>query len=66
VAKALAELRSLYEPFVNALAVQLMFALPSFQPQKPPLDNWQTSPWMRRSPGLGGLPAANADDEHLD
>jgi hypothetical protein len=43
-----------------------MFAMPSFQPQKPPLDNWQTSPWMRRSPGLGGLPAANADDEHLD
>jgi Ion channel len=65
VAKALTELRSLYEPFVNALAVQLMFALPAFQPLKPPVDNWQTSPWMPCSPGLGGLPAANAEDEHV-
>ena len=66
VATALAELRGLYEPFVNALAAYYEFTLPPFQPEKPPVDNWQTSPWMPRSPGLGGLPGAVAEDEHLD
>jgi hypothetical protein len=66
VARALAELRGLYEPFVNALAAHFLFALPPFRPDKPPVDNWQTSAWMRRSPGLGGLPAAGAEDEHFD
>jgi Ion channel len=65
VARALAELRGLYEPFVNALAAYFRFALPPFQPEKPPVDNWQTSAWTRRSPGLGGLPAAGGDD-HFD
>jgi len=35
-------------------------------PEKPPVDNWQTSPWMPRSPGLGGLSTTGADDEHVD
>jgi len=65
-AKALAELRGLYEPFVNALAAHFMFALPPFQPDKPPVDNWQTSAWMRRSPGFGGLPAADTENEHFE
>ena len=65
VTQALAELRGLYEPFVNALATHFEFTLPPFQPEKPPVDNWQTSPWMPRSPGLGGLPAGG-EDEHLD
>ena len=66
VAKALAELRRLYEPFVNALAAYFEFALPPFQPDKPPVDNWQTSAWMRRSPGLGGVAAAGGADDHFD
>lgn len=66
VAKTLTELRGLYEPFVNALAAQFLFTLPPFLPEKPPVDNWQTSPWMPRSPGLGGLSATGADDEHID
>jgi hypothetical protein len=66
VTKAMTELRGLYEPFVNALAVKFRFALPPFQPEAPPVDNWQTSAWMRRSPGLGGLPTAGAADEHFD
>lgn len=64
-AKALAELRGLYEPFVNALAAHFLFALPPFQREAPPVDNWQTSAWMRRSPGLGGLPAAGTQDDHF-
>jgi hypothetical protein len=66
VAKALVELRGLYEPFVNALATQLLFALPSFVPVRPPVDNWQTSPGMARSPGLSDLQASSAHDEHND
>jgi hypothetical protein len=65
-AKALAELRGLYEPFVKALAHYFQFAVPPFLPAEPPVDNWQTSPWMRRSPGLGGLPAAGGADDHFD
>jgi hypothetical protein len=68
VAKALAELRGLYEPVVNALAAHFLFTLPPFLPAKPPVDNWQTSPWMQRSPGLGdlgGRPAGDAED-HFD
>jgi hypothetical protein len=64
--KVLVELRGLYEPFVNALAIHFRFELPTFLPAKPPVDNWQTSPWMRRSPGLGSLRAARAEDEHVD
>ena len=66
VAKTLAELRALYEPIVNALAAHFRLALPPFQPEKPPVDNWQTSPWMPRSPGLGRLSAAGTGDEHFD
>jgi hypothetical protein len=66
VATALAELRGLYEPFVNALAAYFLFAMPPFQPDKPPVDNWQTSPWTPRSPGLGRLPAAGDRDDHFD
>ena len=66
VAAALAELRALYEPFVNALAAYFLFPLPPFQPAQPPVDNWQTSAWTPRSPGLGGLPAARGGDDHFD
>jgi hypothetical protein len=66
VAQALDELRRLYEPFVNALAENFLFALPPFQPDSPPVDNWQTSPWMPRSPGLAGLAVVRGDEEHAD
>jgi hypothetical protein len=67
-AKALAELRGLYEPFVTALAAYFEFALPPLLPAKAPVDNWQTSPWLPRSPGLGGLPGApsNAEGDHFN
>jgi hypothetical protein len=61
VVKALAELRGLYEPFVSSLANYFQFNMPPFQPAKPPVDNWQTSPWMPRSPGLNSLPGADTE-----
>jgi hypothetical protein len=66
VTASLTELRMLYEPFVNALSAYFMFTLPPFQPDKPPVDNWQTSPWTPRSPGLGGLTALRDGDGHFD
>jgi Ion channel len=66
VYEKLAELRGMYEPFVNALADRLLFALPEFKPSRQAVDNWQTSAWMRRTPGLGGLPTAVVEDQHFD
>ena len=66
VAKALTELRGLYEPFVNALARHLHITLPAFVLEQRPVDNWQTSPGMERSPGLTDLQATGARDEHAD
>jgi hypothetical protein len=66
VATALAELRGLYEPFVNALARHLLVTIPPFLPEKPPVDNWQTSPWTPRSPSLGGLSLRAGHDDHFD
>jgi hypothetical protein len=60
----LAELRGLYEPFVQALSDFLLFPLPAVVPEKAPVDNWQTSAWMRRAAGFGELPAPG--DDHAD
>jgi hypothetical protein len=62
--RTLNELRALYEPFVNALGKLFEFELPPFQPAKAPVDNWQTSPWAPRAPGLGALASQSADEEH--
>jgi hypothetical protein len=66
VERALAELRGLYEPFVNSLATHLQFALPPFVSARRPVDNWQTSPGMGPSPSLTDLQAAAAREEHAD
>jgi hypothetical protein len=62
----LAELRAMYEPFVNALARYLLFTLPPVVPDKPAVDNWQTSAWTRRTPGIGSLPVRPDGDDHFD
>jgi hypothetical protein len=70
VVNALGELRILYESFLCELADYFQFVVPPFQPDEPPVDNWQTSPWTRRSPGIsdlsGGTPdeASRYDDVH--
>jgi hypothetical protein len=52
----LAELRAMYEPFVNGLAGYFLFNLPGFFPARLTADNWQTSAWMPRTPGIRDLP----------
>lgn len=61
----LSELRELYEPFLDALAQRFVFVLPNVMPRESVVDNWQTSAWMRRTPGFGHLPGATQDD-HFD
>jgi hypothetical protein len=64
VVKHFTELRAMYEPFVNALAQFLFFALPPILPAQATVDNWQTTAWARRAPGIGKL--ALPSDEHFD
>lgn len=51
----LAELRSMYEPFAAGLSERLMLAIPPIVPATKPVDNWQTSAWTRRTPGIRDL-----------
>ena len=41
----LADLRKMYEPFVNALSQHLLMPLPPWIPPAGVPDSWQTSPW---------------------
>jgi hypothetical protein len=57
--RRLAELRALYEPFVNGLASHLVLDLPRFRNAVDTADNWQTTAWNPR-------PSAAAGDAVLD
>jgi ion channel len=61
----LAELRSMYEPFVQALADYFLFEVPPFLCDKPTIDNWRTSAWTRRAARLETL-GSEPIDEHFD
>lgn len=63
-AAKLAELRRLYEPYVNALADYLLLDLPPWFPLRGVPDNWQTSAWERAARRLPPPPAP-VPDEHI-
>jgi hypothetical protein len=64
--RKLTELRGLYEPFLAALSKHFLLDLPPVRPASVPVDNWQTSAWMRHTRGMSGLAVADADDDHFD
>jgi hypothetical protein len=66
VDRKLDELRQMYEPFVNGLSQYFLLALPRLVPESTPVDNWQTSAWMRRTSGIGNLVPGDPDDDHAD
>jgi hypothetical protein len=58
----LTALRAMYEPFLNGLARYFLFRLPDFFPARPTADNWQTSAWMPRVPGIRDLSGLERGD----
>jgi hypothetical protein len=60
----LAELRAMYEPYVQALSSFLSMELPPWVLAKEITDNWRTSAWGRTS-GLASSPRQEPDD-HSD
>jgi nitrate reductase NapE component len=60
------ELRRMYEPFLNALGEFFLLAVPPVVSDGVPVDNWQTSAWMRRTSGIGNLVPPEPGDDHLD
>ena len=56
----------MYEPFVNALSHFFILALPPVIPESVPVDNWQTSAWMRCTSGIGNLAPVDSTDDHVD
>jgi hypothetical protein len=65
VGQRLAELMAMYEPFVNALAQHFLLQVPCLFPEQTTIDNWQTSAWTRRTPGIGDLPVPAKKDDHF-
>jgi nitrate reductase NapE component len=64
-AAKLAQLRVMYEPFVNGLSRYFQFKLPGFFPERLTADNWQTSAWMPRTPGIRDLVAVERGDHFV-
>jgi Ion channel len=64
VEKRLTELRGMYEPFVVALSQRFLIPLPPVFIDGEPVDNWQTSAWMRRARGFRQL--TETIDDHDD
>ncbi len=62
----LAELRGLYEPFLMALGRFFGLQVPPLLTSIHPVDNWQTSAWMRRAGGLRTLATSDPTDDHED
>lgn len=64
-AEHLAELRGMYEPILAGLATHFALSLPPVLSPERSADNWQRSPWMPRTPGIGSLPAGAASGDHF-
>jgi len=63
----LAKLRAMYEPYVHAMARNLMLTLPPWRHATKPRDNWQAGPWDRliQARGLGTLGRASRGEDHF-
>jgi hypothetical protein len=60
--KRLAELRRMYEPYVNSMAESLFMRLPPWVHPGNAMDNWQTSAWERNASAF----ASNSQQESAD
>ena len=63
----LADVRGMYEPFLEALATHFLLSLPPVAAGGgTTADNWQRSASMPRTPGIGQLPAPRGGRSHFD
>jgi hypothetical protein len=62
----LSQLRDMYDPILAALGKHFVLTLPPMISRERSADNWQRSPWMPRTPGIGSLPAGAAKGDHFD
>jgi hypothetical protein len=61
-ASRLAQLRGMYEPYVNALAHYLSMRLPAWVPERRVVHNWETSAWGRTAAPTA--PCHHLEDDH--
>ena len=61
----LLELRRMYEPYVNALAIHLNHSLPPWIPDHKSKDNWQTTAWAQATGAVKTEPVSLVHDQHL-
>ncbi len=61
----LAHLRSLYEPYVEAMSRNLQITLPPWIHQEKRKDNWQGGPWDRAIQARGLGEKVHVADEHF-
>ncbi len=59
--RKLTRLRSMYEPYIFALASHLLLPLPPWIPVKKGKDNWQTTAWAENS-GVSKVERARVDE----
>jgi hypothetical protein len=64
--KKLADLREMYEPYLQALAAHLYVELPPWILAKEIMDNWRTSAWGRISGLAATRPSDPSVDDHSD
>lgn len=59
-AARLAQLRAMYEPYVNALSHYLTMRLPAWAPERGVVHNWETSAWSRSAARCRPVPDDHA------
>ncbi len=63
--KKLAELREMYEPYLNALSLRLLMPLPSWGVGQDYAQTWNRSAWGKISSGPASSGASSTESSHL-
>jgi hypothetical protein len=64
-AKRLGELRRMYEPYIHALSLRLLFPVPPWIREENKTDNWQNGVWEKNALFTGDEPAGHGDEGHF-
>jgi hypothetical protein len=64
-ARRLGELRRMYEPYIHALSLRLLYPVPPWIREENKTDNWQNGVWEKNSLFTGDEPAGHGDEGHF-